>query len=139
MPRAHYAKDSEFKIGSLAPQDHMALAPHDFTALAPHDYTAPAPHDCTALAPSPRASYPNNSEFKARYANNSEFKFETFARLAKIANSSCPSTGPSKTLCVYPLLARIEPSFGFTSRTQRPLRQCLNPSLPLVASPIPHP
>ena len=57
----------------------------------------------------------------------------------KIAYSSCPSTGPSKTLCVHPLLARIEPSFGFTSRTQRPLRQFLNPSLPLVASPIPHP
>jgi hypothetical protein len=29
-------------------------------------------------------------------------------------------------LYVHPLLARIEPSFGFTTRTQRPLRQFLN-------------
>jgi hypothetical protein len=89
----------------------------DFTALAPHDYTAPAPHDCAALAPPPRA----------RYANNSEFKFQVGVpgQNPKIANSSCPSTGLSKTLYVHPLLARIEPSFGFTTRTQRPLRQFL--------------
>ena len=119
MPRAHNAKDSEFKLGTPASQVHTALAPHDLTALvpndytapAPHDYTAPAPHDSTAPAPSPWARYPNDSEFKFGPGS------------PKIANSSCPSTGLSKLCFVHPLLARIEPSFGLTSRTQRALRQ----------------
>ena len=41
MPRAHNAKDSEFKLVTPASQVHTALAPHDLTALVPNDYTAP--------------------------------------------------------------------------------------------------
>ena len=54
MPRAHNAKDSEFKLGTPASQVHTALAPHNLTALAESRLmTTRPPRLMTARPPRP--------------------------------------------------------------------------------------
>ena len=101
-------------------------------SMGPNDMTLRPSRHMTTRPPRLMTARPSRLQLGPAMpiTRSSSFKFGIPGQNPKIANSSCPSTGLSKTLYVHPLLARIEPSFGLTSRTQRALRLISQPFAP---------
>jgi hypothetical protein len=96
-------------------------------SMGPDDMTSRTSRHMTTRPPRLMTARPSRLRLGPAMpiTRSSSFQVGIPGQNPKIANSSCPSTGLSKTSYVHPLLARIGPSFGFTTRTQRPLRQFL--------------